>query len=534
MRATNPGFVPDSPFTRPLPEAWTDFFSRFPKAELHCHLLGTITKSTFEDLVRLSGAPVTQEEIDGFFTRGDKPVGVLRIFRALEAHILSRPEFLERIAYEHTVAVSRLGVRYIEYFWNSTGLKHFYSFDEGQKAIIRGLKRAEAECGTVGRLIPSIDREDTPEEAVFMVEEMIRHPMPETLGIGIDYRETGHEPENFWKAYRLAKKAGLHITAHAGEFGEHWRNVETAMDLLEVERVDHGYTITDNPALMEEARRQLNPAAAVARYERVLELYAGRLLPMFCNEPWVETRSLTLHVQYRIALFQVLEACKRKGENERIVKLCRRAIELDPYEERLYLEMIQALETLGRHEQALEMTRRGNAMGCLHHAVEPERVGVVSRQARQADRNLENDISRLAEELSADDTPGAAYCSFENFRQIYHLQRGVQSRFGVPVYLALLTMSPAQNADPAETGSMMEQLGELIHKSLRQCDAMARYSENQYVLLISGNSSAENGSTPLERIKAAFYRVPAHGRYLLNYHMYAPELHALSADARRR
>ena len=51
---------------------------------------------------------------------------------------------------------------------------------------------------------------------------------------------------------------------------------------------------------------------------------------------------------------------------------------------------------------------------------------------------------------------------------------------------------------------------------------------------VSGNSSAENGSTPLERIKAAFYRMPAHGRYLLNYHMYAPELHALSADARRR
>ena len=266
-------------------------------------------------------------------------------------------------------------------------------------------------------------------------------------------------------------------------------------------------------ALMEEARRQLNPAAAVARYERVLELYAGRLLPMSCNEPWVETRSLTLHVQYRIALFQVLEACKRKGENERIVKLCRRAIELDPYEERLYLEMIQALE---------------------HHAVEPERVGVVSRQARQADRNLENDISRLAEELSADDTPGAAYCSFENFRQIYHLQRGVQSRFGVPVYLALLTMSPAQNADPAETGSMMEQLGELIHKSLRQCDAMARYSENQYVLLISGNSSAENGSTPLERIKAAFYRIPAHGRYLLSYSLYVPEAQADSGRVRRR
>ncbi len=287
-------------------------------------------------------------------------------------------------------------------------------------------------------------------------------------------------------------------------------------------------------ALMEEARRQLNPTAAVARYERVLELYAGRLLPMSCNEPWVETRSLTLHDQYRTALFQVLESCKRKGENERIVKLCRRAIELDPYEERLYLEMIQALEAQGCHEEALELTRHGNAMGCLHYAVEPERVGVVSRQARQADRNLENDISRLAGELPDDNNRGAVYCSFEIFRQIYYMQRGVQSRFGVPVYLALLTMTPAQNADPGETDTMMEQLGELIHNSLRQCDAMARYSENQYVLLITGNSSAENGSTPLERIKAAFYRMPAHSRYLLNYHMYAPELHPTSADTRKR
>ena len=282
-------------------------------------------------------------------------------------------------------------------------------------------------------------------------------------------------------------------------------------------------------ALMEEARRQLNPSAAVARYERVLELYAGRLLPLSCNESWVESRSLGLHVQYRIALFQVLEACKRKGENERIVKLCRRAIELDPYEERLYLEMIQALEALGRHDEAQELTHRGNAMGCLHYAVEPERVGVVSRQARQADRNLENDITRLAEELPADDTPGAVYCTFETFRQIYHLQRGVQARFGIPVYLALLTVTPAQNTDPEETGAMMDHLGELINKSLRRCDALARYSETQYVLLICGNSSAEHGNTPLERIKAAFYRMPAHGRYLLNYHLYAPELHTTEA-----
>lgn len=286
-------------------------------------------------------------------------------------------------------------------------------------------------------------------------------------------------------------------------------------------------------ALMEEARRQLNPAAAVARYERVLELYAGRLLPMFCNEPWVETRSLTLHVQYRIALFQVLEACKRKGENERIVKLCRRAIELDPYEERLYLEEIVALEALGRHNEAQKLARRGTAMGCLHHAIEPGRAGSAYRQMRQADRNMEGEVAKLVAALPDTENAGACICDFETFKEAYRVQRGVQARYGLPVFLAIMTVAPGQDAEPDETSTMVDQLGELIHTSLRQCDVAARYTETQYVIMLCG-SAAETGSSPLERIKASFYRVPAHGRYLLSYSLYVPEVKPDGGRARRK
>lgn len=66
MRATNPGMVPDSPFLKPLTDEQLAFFETFPKAELHCHLLGTISKETFLDLVRESGAPVTEEEVNEF------------------------------------------------------------------------------------------------------------------------------------------------------------------------------------------------------------------------------------------------------------------------------------------------------------------------------------------------------------------------------------------------------------------------------------------------------------------------------------
>ncbi|MFX5476838.1 adenosine deaminase, partial [Acinetobacter baumannii] len=66
-----------------------------------------------------------------------------------------------------------------------------------------------------------------------------------------DYRENDRPPELFEAAYRLAREAGLKTAAHAGEFGMPWHNVATAIDLLQVDRIDHGYTIVDNPDLMQ-------------------------------------------------------------------------------------------------------------------------------------------------------------------------------------------------------------------------------------------------------------------------------------------
>lgn len=63
-----------------------------------------------------------------------------------------------------------------------------------------------------------------------------------------------------------------------------------------------------------------------------------------------------------------------------------------------------------------------------------------------------------------------------------------------------------------------------------------RYTDMQYVVMLSG-STAESGTGPMERIKAAFYRIPAHGRYLLSYSLYVPEAKAdngRAAAAKRR
>ena len=152
-----------------------------------------------------------------------------------------------------------------------------------------------------------------------------------------------------------------------------------------------------------------------------------------------------------------------------------------------------ALETLGRPEEARQALQQGLTVGCLHHAAEPGRVGAMWRQARQADRNMENDMNRLMAALPPQNAGGAMICSFETFGQIYRMQRGIQAQYLVPVFLLLVTMVPVQARDDAETERMMQVLQELLRSCLRSCDVAARYSERSARLCWS---AARRGRTP--------------------------------------
>ena len=119
------------------------------------------------------------------------------------------------------------------------------------QGIVQGIRADERELGIIGRLIPAIDREATPREALEMVQWVVAQRVDEVIGIGIDYREVDRPPELFTEAYAAARRAGFKTTAHAGEFGTPWHNVLTALDVLKVDRIDHGYTVVDAPAFAE-------------------------------------------------------------------------------------------------------------------------------------------------------------------------------------------------------------------------------------------------------------------------------------------
>lgn len=242
-----------------------DFLRQIPKVELHCHLLGAVRRRTFEDLVqraarlahaRHDAAPLTPADVEAFYTRGEKPVGVLRVLRALDRHLLTQRDDFHRLSYEYLEDAATHGVRHAEFFWNPTGTARDAGLRYGDvlPAIRRAIADAAHDFGISARLIPAIDREAGVDAALEMVGWVIEHRADEVPGIGIDYQEALGPPQVFAPAYAMARAAGLRTTAHAGEFGLPAANVRCALDVLQVDRVDHGYTIVDDGPLIEQAR----------------------------------------------------------------------------------------------------------------------------------------------------------------------------------------------------------------------------------------------------------------------------------------
>ena len=143
-------------------------------------------------------------------------------------------------------------VRYREMFFNPT-LHPGLSYTSMLAGITDGIRAAEHDYGITARLIPSIYRQDPVSTAMEMVEAVVARPDDHVVGIGMDGDELADPPERFAAVYALAGKAGLHRGAHVAHDGPA-SFIETCLDVLGCERIDHGYHVVDDPVLMARLR----------------------------------------------------------------------------------------------------------------------------------------------------------------------------------------------------------------------------------------------------------------------------------------
>ena len=274
--------------------------------------------------------------------------------------------------------------------------------------------------------------------------------------------------------------------------------------------------------LAEEVESETDPDRRAELRRWIIDRYTGRLLPDSAGEPWVERQRVWLHNLYKDTLFSLIEYGKEREELEQVVELCRRGLCADPYDERLYVEQILALENMGRTREAEELTRKAAENGCLHSDGRGRNLNGSYKRMQQSELAMETDLERILKEVCETEAGGAYLCGYDTFRSICRVQLRMRARYDISLFLVTVSIvPPVARPGAGRTAAAMRVLENVLCRTLRGSDVVARYSDTRFVLLLGG--LACDGSSPMERVRAEFYRRPEHDGYLLTYRLHTLE-----------
>jgi adenine deaminase len=236
-----------------------DFVKRLPKAELHVHIEGTLGPEMVFDLARRNGIDIPYGSVDEIRAAYEftSLQDFLDIYYQGAAVLVSEQDFYDLMAAYLERAHADGVVRAEIFFDPQTHTARGIEFDVFMGGFTRAIADAGDTWGISAGLIMCFLRHLPPEEAVLTwcrAEPFADH----LVGVGLDSSEVGNPPEWFVDAYALARDAGLHAVAHAGEEGPP-QYITNAIKALEVERIDHGVRSEEDPEVVERLVRDEIP-----------------------------------------------------------------------------------------------------------------------------------------------------------------------------------------------------------------------------------------------------------------------------------
>jgi adenosine deaminase len=240
-------------------ERLPELLARMPKAELHIHVEGSLEPELIfamaeRNHVQIPYASVQELREAYAFTNLQS---FLDIYYAGASVLVKEQDFFD-MAWAYLEKAAADNVVHAEIFFDP---QTHTARGVAMETVIDGLHRACTQAGPAlgvsASLILCFLRHLSEREAFETLEQAM--PFREKfIGVGLDSSEVGHPPEKFARVFSRCEELGLHRVAHAGEEGPP-AYVWTALDLLRVERIDHGVQSSKDPALMARLARDRIP-----------------------------------------------------------------------------------------------------------------------------------------------------------------------------------------------------------------------------------------------------------------------------------
>lgn len=223
----------------------------FPVAELHLHIEGTLQPELIFALAERNGIALPYSGLDELREKYEFTdlQSFLDLYYANMAVLQTEEDFADMTrAYLERAAAA--GVRHAEIMLDPQAhVSRGIALETCVNGVAAVLATSQEDYGISTLLIAAFLRDLSEESALEVFGRLMTMNAP--IGaIGLDSAEVGNPPAKFERLYAKAREAGLRLTAHAGEEGPPSYIVE-ALDILGVERIDHGIRCMEDPALVE-------------------------------------------------------------------------------------------------------------------------------------------------------------------------------------------------------------------------------------------------------------------------------------------
>ena len=233
-----------------------DFITNLPKAELHLHIEGSLEPELMFALAARNNVAIpyaSVEDVRAAYSFTDLQ-SFLDIYYA-GAAVLQTEEDFRDLAVAYFDRVAQDGVVHAEIFFDpQTHAHRGIPFDVVARGLFAGIDEAKAKHGMSVGLIMSFLRH-LDEEDAFATLAQAEPWLDQLIGVGLDSSELGHPPAKFARVVAAAAEAGLLLCAHAGEEGPP-EYIHEALDILGVDRIDHGNRALEDPALVARLARE--------------------------------------------------------------------------------------------------------------------------------------------------------------------------------------------------------------------------------------------------------------------------------------
>lgn len=236
-----------------------DILCRMPKAELHIHIEGSLEPELIFALatrnrVQLPCSSLSELRAAYAFTDLQS---FLDIYYA-GASVLQREEDFFDLAWAYLQRAKDENIVHAEIFFDpQTHTSRGIPFETVINGLDCAIRRGREELGLSAALILCFLRHLSEEDAFTALEEALPF-RDKFIGVGIDSSERGNPPEKFARLFARCRELGLRLVAHAGEEGSA-EYIRSALDVLRVERIDHGVHCLDDPRLVARLARQRIP-----------------------------------------------------------------------------------------------------------------------------------------------------------------------------------------------------------------------------------------------------------------------------------